>query len=186
MSIQKNNSSKSNLRRTLSAYIVSTLLILLDQASKMWIDSSMSETDSITLIPGFLFFDKSYNRGAAFSFMAGRDWGIYLLSGISVIAGIFFLYLVYRASSRLGKILFSFLAAGTIGNGIDRVLKGYVLDFIDAHFGLYIFPTFNVADCYLTVTILLLFILVLTHKYDLEKDLNFKFEHDKKDGKRSE
>ncbi len=181
MNKQVSNHSELKRGNTLKAYVLSLILVLIDQASKIWIDRTMSETDSITLIPGFLFFDKSYNRGAAFSFLAGKEWGIYILASLSVLAGILFLYLIYRSRSALGKILFSFLAAGTIGNGIDRVINGYVLDFIDAHFGDYIFPTFNVADCYLTVTLLLFLLLSLTHRYDFEKDLNFYLENDKED-----
>lgn len=165
-----------NNKRSLLAYIGLAILILLDQITKIVIDHQLSETDRISVIPNFLYLDKTYNRGAAFSFLAGHDWGIYLLSAVSLIAGVFFVYLIYRAKSNLGKYLFTMLAAGTIGNGIDRVLNGYVLDFISAHFGSYIFPTFNVADCYLTVHVLLLLLLVLAKKYDPESDLDFTFD----------
>ncbi len=169
------NKQKNN-KYTLIAYIGLAVLIILDQITKIVIDRNLSETDSITVIPQFLYLDKTYNRGAAFSFLAGQEWGIYILSAISVLAGIVFIYFVYRAKSKLGKYLFVMLAAGTIGNGIDRILNGYVLDFIDTHFGAYIFPTFNVADCYLTVHVILILILVLAKKYDPERDLDLYFD----------
>lgn len=154
------------------AYCGLAILVIIDQISKVIIDRNLSDTDSIAVIPGFFFLDKTYNRGAAFSFMAGQTWGIYLLAAISVLAGMVFIYFIHRAQSKFGKYLFMMLAAGTIGNGIDRISKGYVLDFFDAHFGAYIFPTFNVADCYLTVHVLLIVLLVILKKYDPEQDLD--------------
>lgn len=165
-----------NMKQTTMAYFGLILLAIIDQISKIFIDRNLSDSESIPVIPGFFFLDKTYNRGAAFSFMAGQDWGIYVLSTISVIAGLIFIYFVYRAQSKLGKYLFMMLAAGTIGNGIDRIQNGYVLDFFDLHFGSYIFPTFNVADCYLTVHVLLIVLLIILKKYNPEQDLDLYLE----------
>ena len=101
------------------------------------------------IIPGFLNFAYAQNTGVAFSFLdnhgdAGR-WG---LSAVAVVAGILVLYYFWRTPKTHDRLLgaLALLLAGIVGNVVDRMRLGFVVDFIDVQFGNWHYPTFNVAD----------------------------------------
>lgn len=156
-------------------FSLAALFILIDQVSKIMIqsDAFLTEGGRYTLIDGFFHIRYVINRGAAFSFLSDTDWGIYVLTGISLIVSILVIYVLWR--QRHGMKLFSFTLAlilgGTVGNLIDRIRLGGVIDFLDFQFGSWHFPTFNVADSCLTIGGLLLIVLFLTSGERLEREL---------------
>lgn len=123
------------------------LAVLLDQITKIWAADALA-AGAITVIPGILDFHYTENTGAAFSMLSNGTW---LLTAISAIMSVVLICIILKYSGkmpRLVSILLAFLTAGAIGNLIDRVLAGYVVDFIEVTF--VNFAVFNVADIYVT------------------------------------
>tara|TARA_R110002095_G_scaffold68332_3_gene58142 strand:- start:3743 stop:4240 length:498 start_codon:yes stop_codon:yes gene_type:complete len=134
------------------------LVLILDQASKQLALAYLEYAQPIALLP---VFDLTllYNKGAAFSFLAGQDgWQRWFFSLIAVaVSGYLLRWLgnVSRAE-RLLSIALVLVLGGAIGNLIDRLLFGHVVDFISLHWDRYYYPAFNVADSAITVGALLL------------------------------
>lgn len=132
---------------------VSVAVLLLDQATKYLADSTMALHEPIALIPG-LALTKAYNLGAAFSFLGDASgWQRWLFSGLAlVVSGILLAWLrrlpaaEWRTALALALIL-----GGAIGNLIDRMLYGHVIDFIDVYYRTWHWPTFNIADSAISV-----------------------------------
>jgi signal peptidase II len=132
---------------------LAAVVAVVDQATKQLVASRLVLGDSIEILP-FLNLVRAHNSGAAFSFLAGESgWQRWFFVAIAVAASVFIVHLLRRHGQ--GQPLFSFsLAAilgGAIGNVIDRLLHGYVIDFVDVHWGGRHFPSFNVADGAITV-----------------------------------
>ena len=121
------------------------------------------------VIPGFFSLHYVRNTGSAFSLFADKDWGIYFLSGMSLVLGILIFILMLIAASRSMKLIsfaFCLLASGALGNLVDRVWLKYVIDYLRFDFGTYTFPIFNFADiCAVVGTILLICIIIFGTKY---------------------
>lgn len=127
-------------------------LLIADQFTKRLILQAYQFGEG-TYITSFFNIVRVHNLGAAFSFLATESgWQRWLFTGIGVAAAIFITWLLRRNA---GQKLFSFAMAcilgGALGNVIDRVLYGYVVDFLDFHYGTWHFPAFNIADCAITV-----------------------------------
>lgn len=129
-------------------------IIVLDQATKAWIDRHFELYEGVTVLP-VLDITRLHNTGAAFSFLAGaggwQRWFFTILA-IGVSAGI--LVWMKRLHAREQGLLAAGLAlvlGGAIGNVIDRMRHGYVVDFVHVHWGSAYFPAFNVADAAITV-----------------------------------
>lgn len=112
------------------------------------------------LIPGILALTKLHNNGAAWSFMAGKLWFFYLVTLIAVVV-IGIAYWKLRGQRLLSSAL-ALIFAGTIGNFIDRVRQGFVVDMFD--FKLITFPIFNIADIALTIGVICLFVAIIRDK----------------------
>lgn len=130
-------------------------LILADQISKAIVASRMTLQQSIEIIPGFFYLTYVHNTGAAWSILEG--WGlVFSLLALAVGAGILYYLARHPDTAPLERVSLIAIAAGAWGNMIDRVRLGYVVDFLHFYpFG-YDFPVFNVADCCLTVGVILL------------------------------
>jgi len=133
------------------------LLLILDQLTKLLILGNYRLGDA-TVVTGFFNVVRAHNTGAAFSFLASASgWQRWLFTGIGVAAALF---IVWMLKSHAGQKLFSFAMAcilgGAIGNVVDRTLYGYVVDFLDFHYGGWHFPAFNVADSAISVGAVLL------------------------------
>ncbi|MBL8122627.1 MAG: signal peptidase II [Blastocatellia bacterium] len=136
-------------------------VFLIDQSSKAWAVRRLRLGDDIQLIPGFLNFAYAQNTGVAFSMLddhgsTGR-WG---LSIVALIAGTLVVYFFWRTPRTDDRILgaLALLLAGIVGNVVDRIRLGFVVDFIDVQFGSWHYPTFNVADMAIVCGALLLVI----------------------------
>ena len=134
------------------------LAVALDQASKLAIDASMQLYQSIELIP---FFNLTYvrNTGAAFSFLSeAGGWQRWFFAILASIISI--VLAVWLAKLKKHEILMaaslSLILGGAIGNLIDRVLYGYVIDFLDVYYQSWHWPAFNVADSAITVGVILM------------------------------
>ena len=128
------------------------LILIADQFTKILIIGSYRLGDS-TFITSFFNIVRAHNTGAAFSFLAGASgWQRWLFTGIGVVATVF---IVWMLRSHPGQKLFSFSLAcilgGAIGNVVDRLLYGYVVDFLQLHWGGWYFPAFNIADSTITI-----------------------------------
>lgn len=140
------------------ALSASVFLIVLDQLLKLWVLSSLtSGGSSIMLIPGLLQLTYVENRGAAFGIFQGR---VEILSIATFAVVLFFIYLLIRkVKNRLAMCSLTLIIAGGIGNLIDRVTRGFVVDFFDIS-PLFNFPVFNFADCCVVVGTVLLVIYI--------------------------
>ena len=125
---------------------------ILDQLSKIYINLNLNKLYNLDL---FIFnIDFVRNYGAAFNLLSGSR---FFLSFISVISAIILSYFIFISDNKnINKYGLSFILAGSIGNGIDRILKGYVIDFIKIKF--IDFPVFNIADIVINIGVLILII----------------------------
>jgi len=133
---------------------ISLLVIVVDQLSKLWIERTMSLGDSFVVLP-ILDIVRAHNSGAAFSFLADaggwQRWAFTLLAvGVSIALVIWMRKLALATQGLLAFGL-TLILGGAIGNVIDRVEHGYVVDFVHAHWGPHYFPAFNVADAAISI-----------------------------------
>jgi signal peptidase II len=128
------------------------IILIADQFTKTLILGYYQQGDS-THVLSFFNMVRVHNSGAAFSFLAGAGgWQRWFFTGIGVVATLF---IVWMLRSHAGQKLFAFALAcilgGAVGNVVDRVMHGYVVDFLDFHWGGMHFPAFNVADSGITI-----------------------------------
>jgi signal peptidase II len=133
---------------------LAVLVVALDQLSKAWIVSHMAYGGIRTLLP-VLDITLRYNRGAAWSMLdSASGWQRWLFSALAVVVGVGLVVWLRRINGRTQKLLalsLSLILAGALGNLIDRLHSGQVVDFILAHWHDAQFPAFNVADSAITV-----------------------------------
>lgn len=142
------NELESYALRT-SRFIVSLLVISLDQWTKQWAVRTIPNYSALKVLP-ILNLVVHYNSGAGFSFLANAGgWQTWFFVAIACVVG--FLVTVYMLRNIKKPLLFAwampFILGGAVGNLIDRIRWGYVIDFIQVHAGQWYWPTFNVADC---------------------------------------
>lgn len=139
-------------------FVFSLVLIGLDQLTKLWAYNAIGLHESIYMTD-FFALTQVHNYGAAFSFLADESgWQRYVLSAISAIAsGVIVVWMLRTPSQRQWTLLaLCVLLAGAIGNLIDRLFLGFVIDFIDLHYQDFYWPVFNVADILISVGVALL------------------------------
>ena len=136
---------------------IAAIVILLDQVTKTMILKTMAIGDSHT-VTSFFNIVHWRNTGAAFSFLHAADgWQRWLFVGLALVAVIFIVWMLARhGGQRLFSWALALILGGAIGNVIDRMLHGYVVDFLQVHWGGAYFPSFNVADSAITVGAVLL------------------------------
>jgi signal peptidase II len=141
-------------------WVLAIALFSLDQITKTWIVAKLDyptywpSEGAITVISGFFYLVHVGNTGAAWSLFAGQSSLLALLAGITLV-GIFFWRRHLGLRERRVQIAFGLLIGGIVGNFLDRVLHGHVIDFLDFHFGDSIYPTFNIADAGICVGVVL-------------------------------
>ncbi|MBC8316444.1 MAG: lipoprotein signal peptidase [Desulfobulbaceae bacterium] len=134
---------------------VAAAVIVADQLTKWWILAQFSLYETRIIIPGFFNLTSIRNTGAAFGFLAGnesgwRPWFFGIIALVALVA-IVFLFRQYRDKGSLYAYALASIAGGAIGNLIDRVRFGAVVDFLDFYIGRYHWPAFNVADSAIVV-----------------------------------
>jgi signal peptidase II len=131
---------------------IAGVVILLDQITKAVILRTMQLGDShaITSMFNLVYWQ---NKGAAFSFLhAAAGWQRWLFVGLGVVAAVFIIWMLKRhGGQRMFSWALSLILGGAVGNVIDRLVHGFVVDFIQVHYGNSYFPSFNVADSAITI-----------------------------------
>jgi signal peptidase II len=140
------------MRKLITWLLVAVGVIVLDQVTKYAIVQSFSYGD-VLYITSFFDLVHAHNTGAAFSMLAdSAGWQRFFFIGIAMIAALVILALLYRSKGNwLFDLSLSLILGGALGNVIDRVRLGYVIDFIQLHYTTYYWPAFNVADSAITV-----------------------------------
>ena len=139
---------------------LSLLAVLLDQGSKLAIASSMQLYQSIPILP---FFKLTYvhNTGAAFSFLSDAGgWQRWFFAGLAlVISSVITVWLArLKPHETLLAVALSLILGGAIGNLIDRLAYGYVIDFLDVYYQTWHWPAFNIADSSITLGVILMLV----------------------------
>ncbi|WP_367241208.1 signal peptidase II [Colwellia sp.] len=155
------------------------LCLIIDQVSKQWVAGTFDYRETLSVLP---FFNLTYvhNPGAAFSFLADQGgWQRWFFTAIAAIASIVFLVWMAKTpkQQRLLSIAFALILSGAVGNLIDRVLFGYVIDFLDFHWAGFHFAAFNIADSVIFIGAALMIFESFTNKEDNQeanKDANLK------------
>jgi len=142
--------------RTFTSIAVAGLV--LDQASKLYIDRVMSLYQSIPVIDGLFNIFYIRNKGAAFSFLSHVSWRLPFFIAISTIASMIILvaFKKLRDEQKLAQVSMAMIFSGAVGNLIDRVRLGEVIDFLDVYWKSHHWPAFNVADSLICVGVALL------------------------------
>jgi signal peptidase II len=136
-------------------FLLSAIIIGLDQWVKFWIVSNFALGDSQPIIPNILSFTYVQNTGAAWSIFEGQ-MGFFTVITLIAVAVVTYLMIRYRNENKLFILGLSFVLAGALGNFIDRIRLGYVVDMFQTDF--MNFPIFNVADMALCIGVGLIFI----------------------------
>jgi signal peptidase II len=133
-------------------WAVAVAVVLADHATK-WLASELMSARPPVVVTPFFNFVLAHNTGAAFSFLAeGSGWQRWLFAGIAVAAAALISVLIRRhAEQRLFCAGLALILGGAIGNLIDRLARGHVVDFLQLHAGGWYWPAFNVADSAITV-----------------------------------
>lgn len=126
---------------------IATIVLLLDQLTKITVTRLFSYGESVA-VTSFFNLVLVYNKGAAFSFLANQGgWQRWFFTVLGIGAALFIVYLLKRhAGQRMFCWALALILGGAVGNVIDRVLYGHVIDFLDFHVGGWHWPAFNVAD----------------------------------------
>ena len=134
-------------RRLAPWVALAAIIVLVDQITKNLVERTFDYGD-VKAITGFFNLVLTYNRGAAFSFLASASgWQAHFLTVVGIAASLFILYLLGRhGNQRLFSLALALILGGAIGNVIDRIAYGHVIDFLDFHAGGWHWPAFNVAD----------------------------------------
>lgn len=134
--------------------LLSAAIIIADQWSKAWVLSSLPEYEPVVVIEGFWNWFRTYNTGAAFSFLSDAGgWQLWFFTALAVgISGLmaYWLWGTARGAWR-SAVPYALVIGGAIGNVIDRLMHGHVVDFIQWHIGDHYWPSFNIADSAIVV-----------------------------------
>lgn len=150
---------------------VSVIVFIIDQFIKTL---AFNYLNNITIIPGFFGLTFAKNKGAAFSILWGNQWLIII---ITILILLFLVYTVLKEITKIKKyikfyeVTYGLLFGGIFGNLFDRILRGYVIDYISLNIFGYSFPIFNVADIAITIGVILMiiYILFLENKEKIEE-----------------
>ena len=143
--------------------ILTIIFLIIDIISKLVVSSLMNVYDSIVIIKNFFCITYVRNTGAAWSIFEGRVLGIIVVSLIKIS---FIVYYIskQKVKSKLEKIGYSLILGGALGNLLDRIIYGYVIDFLDFNIFGYDYPIFNLADSFIFVGVMLL--IIYTWRYN--------------------
>ena len=141
-------------------WLLAASILVLDRFTKVWIATKISfgtygeENGAITVVSHFFYLVHVGNTGAAWSILTGKSVLLAALA-TATLAAIYFWRRALGLHHRMAQVCFGLLCGGIAGNLVDRIHYGYVVDFIDLHFGSYVYPTFNVADSGICIGVLL-------------------------------
>ena len=141
--------------RALAGYLaLAGAVVLIDQLTKLAVLGAFLPAERLAVVPGWFDLTLVYNRGAAFSFLAGAGgWQRWFFTAVALAASVLIVWMLARhAGQRLFCAGLALVLGGAVGNLIDRIVHGQVVDFLLAHWNdRWYFPAFNVADAAITV-----------------------------------
>lgn len=148
--------------------ILSVIIVILDQISKSYVIKYLKNSKPIIVIPDFFKLAYVENLGAAFGILQNKRW-LFVIITLAVI--VYISFFMIKNSHKLNLIIklgVGMLIGGAIGNFVDRIRYGYVVDFLSFRLlNRYEFPVFNIADCFIVVGTILILTLVLFDKYEV-------------------
>lgn len=127
-------------------YLIALIVFLVDQGIKYLIATRLELYEQIPVIGDFFVITSSRNRGAAFGILQDQIWFFIIVTSIVVIGIIWYLRKVTAEGRKLLPVALALVLGGALGNFIDRLVMGEVVDFLQFTFGTYTFPIFNIAD----------------------------------------
>ncbi|HZW49421.1 MAG TPA: signal peptidase II [Bacillota bacterium] len=128
--------------------LIALLILLSDFFSKQWVMTTLPYAAATPFLPGLLQLRYVWNTGAAFSILTGQRWFLVVLASLAAAALIFFRKKII-ANQRIMRVIWGLVFGGTVGNLIDRIRFGYVIDYLE--FDFITFPVFNIADSALVI-----------------------------------
>lgn len=145
--------------------LFSMIIFIIDQIVKLIVGFSLELNTSITVFNNFFYISNVHNYGAAFSILYGNRIFLVLVSVITLVLVYYFL-LKNKKFSWFNIIFYSLLIGGILGNLFDRIIYGYVVDYLDFYIFGYNFPIFNVADMCIVVAVILAMIDIIRSEND--------------------
>tara|TARA_B100000900_G_scaffold332021_1_gene292858 strand:+ start:266 stop:751 length:486 start_codon:yes stop_codon:yes gene_type:complete len=149
-----------NNKSNLNLLIFSIFILIIDQVTKVIIVSKFNLYESISIFP-FLNITFIVNYGFAFGFLNSPSLNQIIVSIVILSIIIYFLYLLIRTQDHFFKFCLVLILSGAVGNFLDRILRGYVVDFIDIYVFNYHWPAFNVADSCISIGFVILIFNIL-------------------------
>ncbi len=150
--------------------VISVICIVLDQLTKYFCVKNIALGDSVTVIPGVLDFTYIQNRGAAFGSLTGARWVFMIASVVMIVIITCYIISSRNTMSYPAVITLSLIVGGGVGNMIDRIALGYVVDFIDVKFLPFWKWIFNIADSFVCVGAFLLVIIFIVEEIKVKKE----------------
>ena len=137
--------------------LFSFIIFIIDQIVKLFVGFSLELNTSITVFNNFFYISNVHNYGAAFSILYGNRIFLVIVSIITLVLVYYFL-LKNKKFNWFNIILYSLLIGGILGNLFDRIMYGYVVDYLDFYIFNYNFPIFNIADVCIVISVILIII----------------------------
>jgi len=157
-------------------YSIVLVIVVLDQITKIWADTSLAMYEQVP-VTGFFNITRAYNYGAAFSFLDNAGgWQRWFFTAISLVVSVVLCVWLYRMSraEKWLSLSIALILGGAVGNLIDRVWYGYVVDFIQVYWKTSYFPSFNIADAAITCGTIILLGITLFEKNEVNADVTTK------------
>ncbi|MBP3221167.1 MAG: lipoprotein signal peptidase [Neisseriaceae bacterium] len=141
------------MKRNILFVFLSVFIIIFDQITKFAVLKNFQYAERLNIIPNFFDLTLVFNPGAAFSFLSNQNgWQKYFFLILAIVVSCYLIYAVFKKHfGLLGSIGAMMIVGGAIGNVIDRLIHGQVVDFLLFYFGNYYYPAFNVADSFICI-----------------------------------
>ena len=149
-----------NNKFNLTLFFLFLTLVILDQFTKALVINFFNLYDSVALLP-MINLTFVVNYGFAFGLLNNPSLNQILVSLVILAIIVYFLYLLIKTQDKIFQLTLTLILAGALGNFIDRIFRGFVIDFIDIYIGKYHWPAFNIADSCITVGFVVLMINIL-------------------------
>jgi len=149
-----------NNKFNLTLFFLFLTLVILDQVTKALVINFFNLYDSVALLP-MINLTFVVNYGFAFGLLNNPSLNQILVSLVILAIIIYFLYLLIKTQDKVFQLTLTLILAGALGNFIDRIFRGFVIDFIDIYIGKYHWPAFNIADSCITLGFVVLMINIL-------------------------
>ena len=141
------------MKRNILLILLSVFVIIFDQITKFAILKHFQYGERVNIIPDFFDLTLVFNPGAAFSFLSNQNgWQKYFFLILAVVVSFYLIYAVFKKHfGQLGSIGSMMIVGGAIGNVIDRLIHGQVVDFLLFYLGNHYYPAFNIADSFICI-----------------------------------